>query len=200
MRVSAGAGTTTDQVRIWVSVDWAAASLGASSPQVRITGAGATVTVPLQVANDGEQGRATATGFVAAQGYVSIEAEHYDRLVPRSGATWQTVPGLGRSGAAVIGTPFNAARIDGDGRTLAPELQYNVRFTTTGSFPVTVYRLPSRTTTIASDRPGEHIVKLWMVDPANAIDQIVIDTGGLPATYLAPPEGFPPVFNPNPGR
>ena len=122
-------------------------------------------------------------------------------------------------------------------------MQYNVRFTTTGSFPVTVYRLPSLdergtrrlaigldsgnpillkgtgvtssttawprnvvegiekvTTTIASDRPGEHIVKLWMVDPANAIDQIVIDTGGLPATYLAPPEGFPPVFNPNPGR
>ncbi len=242
VRVSAGAGTTPDQVRIWVSVDWAAAPLGASSPEVRITGAGATVTVPLQVANDGEQGRAAATGFVEAHGYVSIEAEHYDRLVPRSGATWQTVPGLGRCGAAVIGAPFSAARIDGDSRTLAPELQYNVRFTAAGTFPVTVYRLPSLdergsrrlaigldsgnpvllkgtgvtsaaawsrnvvegieklTTSIAVDRPGEHILKLWMVDPANAVDQIVIDTGGLPATYLAPPESFHPVFNPNPVR
>ncbi|MEH0468168.1 glycosyl hydrolase 115 family protein [Streptomyces sp. B21-097] len=242
VRVSAGSGTTTDQVRIWVSVDWAAAPLGDSSPQVRITGAGTTVTVPLQVVNDGEQGRATATGFVEADGYVSIQAEHYDRLVPRSGATWQTAPGLGRSGAAVIGAPFNAARVDGDSRTLAPELQYNVRFTTTGTFPVTVHRLPSLdergtrrlaigldsgnpillkgtgvtsstaawsrnvvegieklTTTITVDRPGEHILKLWMVDPANAVDQIVIDTGGLPATYLAPPESLHPVFNPNPG-
>ncbi|HET6708440.1 glycosyl hydrolase 115 family protein [Amycolatopsis sp.] len=243
VQVSTRAGTTPDQARIWVGVDWAAAPAGVSGPEVRITGAGTTVTVPLQVVNDGERGRATATGFVEALGYVSIEAEHHDRLVPRSGATWQTVPGLGRSGAAVIGAPFDAARLDGDSRTVAPELQYNVRFATAGTFPVTVYRLPSLdargtrrlaigldagtpillkgtgvtsataawsrnvvegieklTTSITVDRPGEHVLKLWMVDPGNAVDQIVVDTGGLPASYLAPPESFHPAFNPNPGQ
>jgi hypothetical protein len=45
---------------------------------------------------------------------------------------------------------------------------------------------------ITVDRPGEHVLKLWMVDAAVAVDQIVIDTGGLPATYLAPPESFNP--------
>ena len=241
VRVSAAAGTTGDQVRIWVTVDWAAAPLGASTPTVRITGAGATVTVPLEVLNDGEQARTAAKGYVEAHGYVSIEAEHYDRLIPRSGATWQTVPGLGRTGAAVIGAPFDAARIDGDARTTAPELQYDVRFATAGTFPVTVYRLPSLdergsrriaigldsgapivlrgtgatsstaawgrnvvegveklTTNVTVDRPGDHVLALWMVDPANAIDQIVVNTGGLPASYLAPPESFHRVFNPNP--
>jgi hypothetical protein len=37
-----------------------------------------------------------------------------------------------------------------------------------------------------------------MVDAAIAVDQIVIDTGGLPASYLAPPESYHPVFNPDP--
>jgi hypothetical protein len=36
------------------------------------------------------------------------------------------------------------------------------------------------------------------VDAAVAVDQIVIDTGGLPPTYLAPPESFHPVFNSDP--
>jgi hypothetical protein len=28
------------------------------------------------------------------------------------------------------------------------------------------------------------------------VDQIVIGTGGLPVSYLAPPESYHPVFNP----
>jgi hypothetical protein len=47
--------------------------------------------------------------------------------------------------------------------------------------------------------PGEHVLRVFMVDPAIAVDQIVIDTGGLPAAaYLAPPESYHPVFNPEP--
>jgi len=30
------------------------------------------------------------------------------------------------------------------------------------------------------------------------VDQIVIDTGGLPAAYLAPPVSYHPLFNPHP--
>ncbi|MER5215586.1 glycosyl hydrolase 115 family protein [Streptomyces sp. NPDC002838] len=54
------------------------------------------------------------------------------------------------------------------------------------------------TATVTVTAPGEHILRLFMVDPAIAVDQIVIDTGGLPATYLAPPESFHPVSNPDP--
>jgi hypothetical protein len=46
------------------------------------------------------------------------------------------------------------------------------------------------TARVAVTEPGEHVLRLFMVDPAMAVDQIVIDTGGLPVSYLAPPESY----------
>jgi hypothetical protein len=37
---------------------------------------------------------------------------------------------------------------------------------------------------------------LWALDPAMAVDQVVIDTGGLPGGYLVPPESYHAKFNP----
>ncbi|MFF3851126.1 hypothetical protein [Streptomyces sp. NPDC002328] len=54
------------------------------------------------------------------------------------------------------------------------------------------------TATVTVAEPGEHLLRLFMVDPAIAVDQIVIDTGGPPPAYLAPPESFHPKFNPEP--
>ncbi|MFF8195827.1 hypothetical protein ACF05L_34335 [Streptomyces bobili] len=45
------------------------------------------------------------------------------------------------------------------------------------------------------DAPGEHVLRVFMAAPAIAVDQIVVDTGGLQVSYLAPPESCHPVFN-----
>ncbi|MGK5693947.1 hypothetical protein ACSNOJ_13765 [Streptomyces sp. URMC 128] len=54
------------------------------------------------------------------------------------------------------------------------------------------------TATVTVTEPGEHVLRLFMTDPAIAVDQIVIDTGGVPASYLAPPQSYHRVFNPGP--
>lgn len=239
--LSESAGALTEQTRVWVEIDWDRVPEGTYDATVTVSGVGAgagqRVDVPLSVHNDGERARRWARGFVEAHGYVSIDAVHTDRRVARGGARWRTVRGLGRRTGAVEAVPSTAAPVTAEFAARAPELRYRVRFSSTGTFPVTVFRLPSLderghrrvavslddqpvtvlsgqsvatgnrgdawarnvedgverlTATVTVTEPGEHVLRLFMVDPAIAVDQIVIDTGGLPVSYLAPPESCHP--------
>ncbi|MFF5982632.1 glycosyl hydrolase 115 family protein [Streptomyces olindensis] len=235
LRPSTASGELTDQTRVWIEIDWSRVPEGTHRPTLAFTGGGTTLEVPVRVVNDGERARRRVRGFVEAHGHVSIDAAHFESRVARGGAHWRIVRGLGRRTAAVEAVPTTAPAITDDITTRSPELRYRVRFTTTGTFPVTVFRLPSldergaRRLAVALDEqpptvlsgqtiatgnrgdawarnveegvekltarvtvstPGEHVLRVFMVDAAMVVDQIVIDTGGLAASYLAPPESY----------
>ncbi|MFJ8109521.1 glycosyl hydrolase 115 family protein [Streptomyces sp. NPDC096132] len=242
--LSSAGGSLTEQTRVWIEIDWALAPEGTEDSTVAFTAGAQRFEVPLRMVNGGARARRRARGFVEAGGYVSIDAVHTERRVARGGARWRTVRGLGRRTGAVEAVPSTAAPVTGEFASRAPELRYRVRFTSTGAFPVTVFRLPSLdergarrlavglddqpvtvltgqniatgnrgdawarnveegveklTATVTVGEPGEHVLRVFMVDPGIAVDQIVVDTGGVPAAaYLAPPESYHPVFNPEP--
>jgi hypothetical protein len=87
--------------RLWVSVDWRKAPKGLSEGSVTIigtgTGAGAGVTVRVEALNPETPASASVRGFVEANGYVSIEAEHYTKKIDANSVRWEKIANYGRT-------------------------------------------------------------------------------------------------------
>lgn len=146
IKLSKSSGTITDEERIQVSIDWAAAPTGNSDASVTIAASGSSKVVNLSVSNPQTPTRDEVDGYVEANGYVAIEAEHFQDKVNRGGAEWRVLTDLGRSGDSVKVFPDVSASVTSDHATTAPELAYKIYFFSTGTFPVTVYRLPTLNT------------------------------------------------------
>ena len=84
--------------------------------------------------------------FAEKDGYVSISAEHFTRNIPRGGAQWQIISGLGRTGDSVAVYPTTVASIDKPENiaSQAPELDYDLTSTSAGDVDITTYNLPTR--------------------------------------------------------
>ncbi len=146
LTVSPSSGTVTKQTRARVSVDWARAPAGPSTVPITVTGPNGTSMV-VQASIDNPAPSRTLSGFVEANGYVSIEAEHFDRSVELASVSWKLIPGIGRTGSGL--TPFPVTAPRQDPVQGSPRLEYDVELFTSG--PVTVWaylspRLPIQPT------------------------------------------------------
>jgi hypothetical protein len=142
-------GTVDQQVRATVRVDWSRAPKGSHEVPITVTGPGGGSVVVTAVVRH-VRVPAGSRGFVEANGYVSIEADHASRTVNTDLVTWQRIPDIGRTGAGMTPTPGTAAGqvLDGHG----PRLDYDVVLFSTG--PVTVWAyLSPRNDVLPTDGP-----------------------------------------------
>jgi hypothetical protein len=105
-------GTIEKEQRLRVSVDWSKAPKGSGTGDVTIHGAGGNVIVKVQAVNPVAPARTSVKGFVEADGYVSIEAEHYTRKTQAPGtAAWEKIPDYGRTLSAMTVLPVTAKSV-----------------------------------------------------------------------------------------
>ncbi|WP_213450612.1 glycosyl hydrolase 115 family protein [Rhizomonospora bruguierae] len=171
VRVSSAAGRVEKQIRASVSVDWQRAPRGITRVPITVTGAGRSVVVEAIV--DNSLAGARVRGFVEANGYVSIEADHYTTAAGRAGVTWQRIPDIGRTGAGMAAIPVTTPSVTPGGNS--PRLEYTVTTTRGGPVSITAYLSPRNPTlspaglryAISVDDQAPQIVNITTATGAN---------------------------------
>jgi hypothetical protein len=127
-------GTIAKDARIDVSVDWSKVPPGAGSAQIKFSGANTNFIVGISTFNPAEPTPATLQGFVEADGYVSIEAEHFTKITNTDSNRWIKIPDYGQT--------LSGMRADGPAETLAtpgkdsPCLEYKMYLFNPGNVEV----------------------------------------------------------------
>lgn len=131
-----------DVTPITVSIDWSKAPKGLSSGKIQITGSaswwGASVAVNIF---NPEFKKSDLKGFVEADGYISIEAEHFQRKQPSGELNWEKIPEHGRSLSSMSVYPIGDWHFTKPDD--APYLEYDVYLFSTGKLEIEGLFAPS---------------------------------------------------------
>jgi glycosyl hydrolase family 115 (putative glucuronidase)/glycosyl hydrolase family 115 len=107
--LSESKGTIEKEKRVGVSVEWNKVPAGHSSGSVRIAGGNAQeIVVNVNAFRPQDLTRESLDGFVESDGYVSIEAVHYDKKVGGPAARWEKIDDLGRTLSSMSVFPVTA--------------------------------------------------------------------------------------------
>ena len=165
-------GTIQKEQRLWVSVDWSKAPRGSSVGAVRIAGPGGVeVAIRLSVSNPREITPATLRGFVEAEGYVSIEAEHYSKNNASPAARWEKIDDYGRTLSAMSVFPVNGPSLD-PGKN-SPSLEYRMYLFDAGKVEVDCILGPTQN--FVPDR-GLRFAMAFDNQPPQVIDTLAHNT------------------------
>ena len=135
-------GTVRQQQRVSVSVDWSRVSTGLQSVPIVIESTNhESLTVTAPVDNRATPRLGDFAGFVEANGYVSVEAEHYSKSINVWPVSWLRIPDFGRTLSGMTTIPSEAPS---ESLSFAsPRLEYRVFMFDSGSVDVQAYIAPS---------------------------------------------------------
>lgn len=129
-------GLVKKEVRAIVRVDWFRAPKGTTRTPITVIGPnGVSVTVEAVVENPMIKNFWQLDGFVESNGYISMEADHYTRVVNTPPIYWKRIPDIGRTGSGMTPFPVDVPRQIPGGNT--PRLEYKINIFNGG--PITVW-------------------------------------------------------------
>lgn len=145
--LSQTSGATRTEQRVLVSADWDKI-IGTAEGEISIYNAdengnkiGEAVAVFEVIAVNSDVEYGDHMGYIEANGYVAIEAEHYSEAIEGDdGRNWQVFISNGRHGDTVKAMPDTAAKTeDWDGTA---KLIYSVYFENAGTYKLSLERMP----------------------------------------------------------
>jgi hypothetical protein len=236
--IADSAGIIKSEKRIEINIAWDKLPAGNQDGNLIISGAGEEVKVRLPVFNPALTHSAAMKGFVEADGYVSMEAEHYTSINNTPDTKWEKVEDYGRTLSGMRATAVIDAPPAIPGKD-APCLEYGMRLFSSGEADIRLTLSPTLNFLAGRDlkiglsfddetprivvvvpkdfsamngnkeweqtvmdnarfldvkqiikEPGYHTLKIWMIDPGLIVEKIVVDLGGVRASYLGPPESY----------
>lgn len=141
--LSKSSGTIVDEDRIWVNISNLTSHIGESGTitlqsgdvQKIITVKIKATSIPLS----------QVQGYAEADGYLSMEAEHFSRKNDAGPLMWQPILNLGRNKGDVMRAynPSLARVPENQIKASAPSMEYDVQFESAGTFPMEIYRVPT---------------------------------------------------------
>ncbi len=134
--------TVSGEQRVGIRVDWDMLTYGTHEGAINVRDADSEVTVTLSAFNPAVPQAATLKGFVEAEGYVSIEAEHYTEVMNMADRYWERIEGYGRTLSAMRATAVTDALPAIPGNN-SPCLKYQMYLFSTGEFKTLLHVAPS---------------------------------------------------------
>lgn len=110
--LSSTKGTVDKETRLWVNIDYSKAPAGDANGSVKISGPGAKeVNIKINSFNPAEPNRDSLEGFVEADWYVSMEAEHYTKKIDAGEVRWEKIEDYGRTDSAMTIFPVTTQSV-----------------------------------------------------------------------------------------
>ena len=132
--LSSTKGKVDKEQRLWVNIDWSKAHKDSTNGFVKIAGTAAEVNVKINSFNPSEPTKDNLDGFAEADGYVSMEAEHYTKKVDAGEVRWEKIDEYGQTLSAMSIFPVTAQSVTPP--TNSPCLEYKMYLFNTGKIEV----------------------------------------------------------------